>query len=176
MLQKGYCIVELTYLYKASGLKVNLLHWHKLIGIVKKTLLKILPTISFLPDLPNLTMRSYTKIILPLRENNLDILDSLLVKLFINFPLHVSYTGNVIQSMKYWLGKNTRQFASSATIILQETEVVLHFVAEGTFVLWKGHWPWTFLSLREIMCFLHVFSACIERFSYKHSQGAPIPS
>ena len=43
MLQKGYCIVELTYLYKASGLKVNLLHWHKLIGIVKKTLLKILP-------------------------------------------------------------------------------------------------------------------------------------
>ena len=86
-------------------------------------------------------MRSYTKIILPLRENNLDIPDSLLVKLFINFPLHVSYTGNVIQSMKYRLGKNTRQFASSATIILQETEVVLHFVVEGTFVLWKGHWP-----------------------------------
>ena len=81
-------------------------------GMTRKLSQKYYPTISSLSDLPNLAMRCKdTKITLSLKANNLDIMDSLPVKLFIIFHLH-------LQSMKYQLGNNIREFISFATRIL----------------------------------------------------------
>ena len=138
-------MLEGTHLHKASGLKGNVLCWHnKLHGRQENSSWNTTPPFHHCLISQTLLWDSYTKITLHLRVNNFDILESLLVKLCINFHVHLNYTGNIIQSMKYWLGKHTRRF----NIICNNNYVRnWNCIVERTFVLRKGHWLWTFLSL-----------------------------
>ena len=145
MLRKGQCVVEGTYLHKAFNLKENACHWYKVNGKVTKTLPKLLPNHFITISSPKLCYE------MPIQRQLCFWEQMTLIcwtPCLANFSLIFICTLNYIEKC-HTISEIPILKKYKVIYIICNNNFVWNWncIAEGPFVLWKGHWLWPFLPL-----------------------------